>query len=542
MKKLLAYIWILTIIVLVGIFLRTYNLHSWLKFRVDQVHDASLVSQVVSGKSAWPLMGPFMSHSGDGGDHNETNSFHIGPIYYYFQIISAKIFGNYADKMAYPDVFFAILSIPMLFFFLRIYFRKNLSLGITGLYAISAYFVQYSRFAWNTNLIPFFVLLFLFSLHKFLEKNEKTAWTWVILLGIAIGVGVQLHAIIMLLFPIVAFCVLLFSLKKNYQAWKKWAVVFLAVCVLNAPQIYSELATNFSNTRILFNFSSRANNGQATLSVGKLTLIKNDIDCNVEANAHFLASYGSNSCSYNLLSSTIYEKIRTRNFSKAFEDLIPRIFMLTSIIFSVLGYFLLFRYNEKESEDSKKYFLRLIILYVIISFIIMIPLGVDKFNDLRYYTTTFFVPYVFLGFLINFISEKFSRKQIYIIFAIFGLLILTNITALVTITASFLSGNRTCGAKTIVIGELESVAEYMMTDSNGQKLIYFGGDKTFKVIYKPLDYILRKHDVASVPISGEDSQLLQDKISAYTISCGDDLKNRYPYKKIGGIYVYRLNN
>jgi 4-amino-4-deoxy-L-arabinose transferase-like glycosyltransferase len=124
-----------------------------------------------------------MSYSGNS-NHSEEDSFHLGPIYYYFQIISAKIFGSSPDKLAYPDLFFAILSIPLFYLFSRISFSKNISLGLTGLYAVSAYFIEYSRFAWNTNLIPFFVLLLLVSLYKFLEKNEKTGWIWVLSLGV----------------------------------------------------------------------------------------------------------------------------------------------------------------------------------------------------------------------------------------------------------------------------------------------------------------------------------------------------------------------
>ena len=102
-------------------FLRTYNFHDWLKFSNDQARDAFISSQAADKETAWPLVGPYMSYSGDG-DHVEENSFHLGPIYYYFQIVSAKIFGNYADKLAYPDVFFGVLSILLLYAFLRIYF------------------------------------------------------------------------------------------------------------------------------------------------------------------------------------------------------------------------------------------------------------------------------------------------------------------------------------------------------------------------------------------------------------------------------------
>jgi 4-amino-4-deoxy-L-arabinose transferase-like glycosyltransferase len=175
--------WVLALLIFLVIFLRTYHFHDWLLFGDDQARDAYVTNDVITGKSALPLAGPFMSYSGNS-NHSEEDSFHLGPIYYYFQIISAKIFGSSPDKLAYPDLFFAILSIPLFYLFSRISFSKNISLGLTGLYAVSAYFIEYSRFAWNTNLIPFFVLLLLVSLYKFLEKNEKTGWIWVLSLGV----------------------------------------------------------------------------------------------------------------------------------------------------------------------------------------------------------------------------------------------------------------------------------------------------------------------------------------------------------------------
>ncbi|NMC87867.1 MAG: hypothetical protein GYA69_05505, partial [Candidatus Moranbacteria bacterium] len=71
-----------------GIFLRTYNFHDWLRFNTDQARDAVVVSDFLEGKTALPLLGP----KAGGTD------FKLGPIFYYFQIISAKIFGVSPDK------------------------------------------------------------------------------------------------------------------------------------------------------------------------------------------------------------------------------------------------------------------------------------------------------------------------------------------------------------------------------------------------------------------------------------------------------------
>ena len=156
----------------------------------------------------------------------------------------------------------------------------------------------------------------------------------------------------MILFSITAFFVFLFSMKKNYKAWKKWAVVFLIFGFLNTAQIYSEIKTNFSNTKVLLYFSSHDNNNENNEQVGKLTLIKNDIDCYIEANAYFLSSYGNSNCTYNFLNSTAYSQINTKNFSKFSKDFIDIFAMLAAIVFFGIGYLLLIAYGKNEKEKS----------------------------------------------------------------------------------------------------------------------------------------------------------------------------------------------
>jgi len=530
---------ILSIIIIVGIFLRTYNFHDWLEFRGDQSRDAYLADQVISGKSSWPLTGPFMSYSGDG-DHVETNSFHMGPIYYYFQIISAKIFGNYPDRLAYPDVFFSILSIPLFYFFLRTYFGKNLSLSLTGLYSISAYLIHYSRFAWSCNPIPFFVLLFLLSLFKFLDKNEKVPWIWVVFLGFAWGVGFQLHAITMIIFSGVIFLAFLFSMKKNYGAWKKWAVVLVIFFALNASQIVSETRTNFSNTKAFLNSSSQKRNIQGSA----LTLIENDIDCHIEANFLYLSSYNASfsrsNCSHDFSKFISGELIK--DSSKNIKNKISLIIFLVSLVFSGVGYFLLIYYSKKEAEKSKKYFLRLLAIYCLMGFLLMLPLSRGDINDLRYFSFLFFIPFVFLGFFMKFISEKFTRKYIIMpIVIVFFLLAISDAEAISSQTAILLNKNSTCSGWA-TLGEIEPVVKYITSYPNEQT-IYFGGNKEISVAFEPLVYLLKKQNVDAVKVRNEDELISTDGPSFY-MSCGKSKKieDVYNYEKIGHIYVYQIKD
>ena len=535
-KAVSIYVWILLAIIVIGIFLRTYRFHDWLEFRNDQERDASIVSQVVTDGARWPLRGPYMSYSGYG-DHVETNSFHLGPIYYYFQIISAKIFGNYPDKLAYPDVFFAILSIPLFFFFLKIYFKKNLSLGITGLYAISAYFIQYSRLAWNTNLIPFFVLLFLLSLYKFLEKNEKTHWVWVILLGIALGIGFQLHAIVMILFSITAFFVFLFSMKKNYKAWKKWAVVFLIFIALNSSQIVSEIKTNFNNTKSFFNFPLDRNVGGASI----LDLVKNDTSCHIKANFLFLSSYGYDGGAEKC--SSYFSNISPRSQRKYFlKDVGNLIGLLVSIVFSIVGYFLLGYYNKNEKEKTKKYFLHLIVLYLVVGYFIMFPLSGDRMSYVEYFRFGFFMPFVFLGFFIKLISEKFAKIYIIPATVIFLLLIFSNAKAISSEASYLLDKNRTCSLKTTTLGEIEPVAEYMISSANSQKIIYFKVEtKTLPAFINPLEYLLERQNINfyNIAVDEDNSQKIGE--STFMLGCKRKKNYPYPYEKINSVYIYQID-
>ena len=107
-------LWCVVIVVFaLAVFLRTYRFHDWLHFGNDQARDAALVENVVKNNASWPQLGSSMGNTG----------FLLGPFYYYFQIISVKLFGIGPDKLAYPDLLFNLLSIPLLYFFLKRYFN-----------------------------------------------------------------------------------------------------------------------------------------------------------------------------------------------------------------------------------------------------------------------------------------------------------------------------------------------------------------------------------------------------------------------------------
>ena len=163
----------LLLIIMAGTFLRVYQYHDFLRFNADQSRDATLVRDYLAGKEELPLLGPKAGGT----------SFRVGPAFYYFQIASAKIFGSHPDTVAYPDLLFSLLALPLLFFFLRKYFDSKTALLLVALFAVSLYAIKYSRFAWNPNSLPFWSMLFLYGLHEIMVERERIWKWWAVLTG-----------------------------------------------------------------------------------------------------------------------------------------------------------------------------------------------------------------------------------------------------------------------------------------------------------------------------------------------------------------------
>jgi len=527
------YVWILLAIVAVGAFLRTYRLHDWLEFRGDQMRDATIVGQVVDKGWAWPLMGPYMNHTGD----TEESSFHLGPIYYYFQITAAKIFGNRPDVLAYPDVLFSILSLPLLYLLLRICLGENLSLGIVGLYAISPYIIHYSRYAWSSNDIPFLVLLFLYSLWKFLNDNEKTGWFWVVCIGFALGVGFQIHAILMILFPAVAFIVFLYSMWKHPLTWTRWIAIVAVFLLLNSGQILSEYETGMNNTRTFVNYFLR-NKSSVVPKGDRLTPFENDLSCHFAANFFFLTSYGEDKCSYDY--SNIVAADRKVGVDKVLKTETDRLRLVVSLLFSIAGYTLLILRARKETNIERKNFLFLTSLYAVLGFGVMLPLSGDVFNDLRYYTFELFMPFLLFGFVVEYLSSNVAlRRHRFVAPVIIGtlfVLITTSDVRGIRAEATMLNEENGICSRTAILGEMEPIADHIANHANGRGTVYLEGDNMMiSYIIFPMKFLLEGRNIDVIKVNGDDQPA--DRL-VFHATCKKPKETVDGLRKIGRVFVY----
>lgn len=510
---------ILIAIFLVGIFLRAYNFHDWLLFELDQVRDASMVDHVLDGTEKLPLLGPTMRGSGE----TKETLFRVGPIYSYFQIFSAKIFSSRPDAMAYPDFLFSVFSIPLLYVFLRKYFTLFVSLELTGLYAISFFSIQYSRFAWNPNPIPFFVLLFLISLYEFFSKHEKVRGGYGIVLGIAIGVGIQLHAIVLAVFSGVMLISGFLLLKKDFKIIKKLSLVFGIAVLLNIPQIFSEINTGFSNTKTFFHMP--ANEGRD--DIFSLSNIGNTTVCYVEANLFIISSLspGGESC-----------KFPDRSFAGYFSN--P--FVFPGFLFSVFGLILLVRRWHSETDREKKMFLAMVLLFFSASFFSMLSVISSGFREFRYFSTIFFLPYVFLGCVfVFFLKARSIYVSMTLLVLTVTLLVFANFLTIRNVTAELFAGEGNDG-HSVYLGEVDRLVEYIIKESGGKNEAYLSGKTDLlKNIFRPMEYVARHQGFFLAKIEKEDFSLTE--VPSFYISkiSKDDRKKRSSEftENVGGFSV-----
>ena len=532
-KILPGHFWVLVLIVFLGIFMRTYNFHAWLDFGSDQVNDATRVGEVVEGRSPWPAYGPDMGNSGKGG---RTNRFRLGPIYYDFEIISAKLFGNSPVSMAIPDLLFSILSLPLFYYFLRKIFAVNLSLVLTGLYAISFYALSFSHSAWNVNSIPFFSLLFLTALYEFILAKEETHWGWIIALGIALGISVQLHAILMVLFPATLFFAWLIFLRKDLKIWKKMIMVILLMLILNLGQIVGESRNGFKNGKIFLDSVT----GPSTKSEDSwLVRASNDLSCTFQANAFMLFAVGDGNCDF-----SVSQFLGGGGAGKAFlRKIIEPKFelkILMCLLFSLGGYWLLAVNFRKKNQPAKKYFLGLLLIYLILSFFVMLPI-LD--SAIRYFVHLFFLPLILLGFLVEFLIEKVSRKY-------FTVIVVVSFLAIVglNLNAVYLQIKDNFVQSRIILGPVEEMVEYLTINSFNQTEIYLYVDSSALDYLKSLRYIASQRGVTLLK-TGDNDAVPAGKARFYLSAWkGEPPLTRInrmsynDYKVFNQVAIFHLNN
>ncbi len=229
-------IFALVALVAVGFFLRAYHFSDWLHFELDQARDAIVIdSALEGGPGELPLLGPKA-----GGTY-----LRLAPGFYYLEYLSALVFGGSPAGMAAFVLIFSVLSIPIFFLLARRFFGDSWSLGLTAIFAVSEFFVMYGRFAWNPNLIPFFVLLGLYALLRATETGERHPGRWFLAAVAALAFATHFHFLVFLAAPTAL--VLYLLVKRPRYRGRTWVAAVGIVFALYFPMVLNEIETGGQN-------------------------------------------------------------------------------------------------------------------------------------------------------------------------------------------------------------------------------------------------------------------------------------------------------
>ncbi len=543
----------LLLIIIGAIWIRTYHYNEWLFFKWDQARDAILLSTAVkNGPEHLPLLGPRATKIND-------EYLRLGPAYYYIQYLTGVIFHSTEPPVfAYSDLFLSIASIIVFYLFLRMYFDRQIPLLATTLYAFSFLVVQYSRFSWNPNSVPFLTLLTFYSLLKFARaKKQKKKLSWFALWALTFAIASQYHffAFFVLtgtsgLFLLYYFLTEVLNLTSpsqlksllNQKTVKKVirkilskttllyiSIVVIIFSVLYTPVIVSELKTDGSNTKLFFQMFSSSGREDKTFS------------------EKLLRNFREQGDNYSLITTGF----RHRAGMKA--DPLTVGFGLFIIISGLL--LAKKELSFKKDTPSQRNFLVLLFIWISVFFIITIPASYQLRP--RYFTPVFSVPFIVIALWFS-VLEKRVVKHYNLLIIILTLILLTTNGYVLNQWFKEQAESQKENFKTyhtlilrhrdgVTLGQLERVTTYLLeTNKQSVKPIAYTSTTEY---YLPFQYLLRQKTEKALPRAIKNASDLSGEDIVYVVNNGKDKpasKKLRPYlkeisyKQFGQLFVHKM--
>ncbi|MEI6649830.1 MAG: glycosyltransferase family 39 protein [Candidatus Moraniibacteriota bacterium] len=481
----IIFLFALILVVVTGVFLRTYHHHDWLRFQLDQARDATIISNAVrNGIDQLPLLGPQARGSG----------LKLGPIFYYFQYVAAKLFGDRPNVMAWPDLVFSILSLPLFYIFVRKYFSKWLSLGLLAVFSTSLFVIFYARFAWNPNSMAFFLLLMSLSLLNAAEQDNQNAPRWLSAAFFSSAVATQLHFVAFFLAPVV-FTAFLVLTRPNIRL-RHYLVGVLIVAAVYSPVIRSEFQSSGQNSAAFeeaFVQKTEENNADHTLAEKTFRAVQ-------ETSRNTLAIITGVQDT-----DIIATKTKGRGL-KVTCDANCKTY-LPGLIFSLIAFMagfaiLLYQGGIRYFQGTKNAFLAMNLIWLVAFMALLVPIAYQI--SPRFFLAGEIPMIIMLGIAIQAFSNRFpSEKATWITIVIFLAICGLNVTA-VSRYFTLEEGVRANkdapsaygrdiimpGGETVVLRQLEDIAKLIDEDAkrNGIKTVFIAADNYFA---RSIFYILK---------------------------------------------------
>jgi len=231
---------LLTAILLVGFFLRVFKLSEFMVFIGDQGwFFLSARDMLLTGKI--PLVGITASHTW----------LHQGPYWTYMLAVIFKLFNFNPITPAYFTAFLGALTILLIYKVSKELFSEKIGLISAIIYATSPLIIANDRFAYHTSPIPFFTLIFIFSVYKWIKGNYIFFPPALISLGILYNFELATTSLFGVLFMFLFYGII----RRKSWAVKifEWKVLLVSICgfILSmAPVIIYDFKNGFPQTLV----------------------------------------------------------------------------------------------------------------------------------------------------------------------------------------------------------------------------------------------------------------------------------------------------
>ncbi len=225
------------LVLVLAIFLRVFRLSELTTFGGDQGQDFLVVKDMVLYHK-WTLLGIKTS----------VYSFFQGPMYLYMLFPFFVLFNLNPISGAIAAVFYSVITLIFLYILVNKYFSKRVAVLSSLLFAVSGELIIYGNTPLYQHFLPLVIIL---SIYLLLVKKKNTFIS--IVLGLSIGLGIELHLLNLSLL-IAVFFYLVFIEKSKLKNILSFIVGFI---VGLAPTIIFELRHDFLNTRFLLNYQPK---------------------------------------------------------------------------------------------------------------------------------------------------------------------------------------------------------------------------------------------------------------------------------------------
>jgi 4-amino-4-deoxy-L-arabinose transferase-like glycosyltransferase len=224
-----------TLLLLIGILLRFYNLENFTVFLSDQGRDTIIVKRIVTLENL-PLIGPPTS----------IGQVFMGPFFYYLLAPFLLLFNFHPIGMTVGVAVLSVIGIVLSYLVVKKQTSFYIALFFLFLIVFSQVQIEFARFAWNPNLLPIFAFLTLYFFYLSVTKH-RLLFSFVY--GALFALSVQLHYLaIFLSVPLAVFFVETVVRKGLSKAvFKNIGAAIGGFLVFFSPLILFDLRHGFIN-------------------------------------------------------------------------------------------------------------------------------------------------------------------------------------------------------------------------------------------------------------------------------------------------------